>query len=115
MPPFTLSLTTSERVHWRALPWLILVIGSFLSCVLFTSIRQQNMSVLQHEFAIRTGELVAGLERRVAANSQLLSGIGGLFASRGKITLYSRATPERKLPRHSRSGLYSADPCGAAG
>ncbi|MGL4207694.1 MAG: diguanylate cyclase domain-containing protein [Aeromonadaceae bacterium] len=86
MPSSKPPASMPKRYYWHGLPWLILVIGTLLSCVLFASIRQHNMDVVQHEFAIRTGELVAGFERRIAANSQLLSGVGGLFASRGNIT-----------------------------
>lgn len=88
MPSIKLALLSSLRTYWRSLPWWILAIGLLLSCLLFVNIRQHNQSVMQHEFAIRSGELVAGLERRLAANVQLLSGVGGLFASRGKVSRY---------------------------
>lgn len=97
-----LRLPTLARRYWRALPWLILIIGLILSCALFVNICQHNIRGVQNEFAIRTGELVAGLERKMAANIHLLHGVSGLFASSTDITRheFQRYIQELRLNEH---------------
>lgn len=76
----------SGRWPLRVLPALILVTGIFLTWLLAAQMRQDEIAQGHVAFEIRAKELVAGIERRLASNGQILRGVAGLFASSGEVT-----------------------------
>ena len=70
----------------RFLPWLILVGGLALTCLLVSQIHQHEIEMERSEFDLRVNELVSGLQNRMTANAQILRGVSGLFMSSHDIT-----------------------------
>ena len=70
-----------ETGFFRAMPGLILILGLTLTYLQVSALQQREKEVAEAAFGIRAGELVAGLERRMLTNTQILRGAAGLFAS----------------------------------
>lgn len=71
----------SKRWLLLGIPWLILGIGLTLTWLLAARLQRDEQAHNQSEFQVRTSEVLAGIERRLEANGQLLRGVVGLFAS----------------------------------
>lgn len=72
-----------ERLRpWlRLAPFLVLGAGLGLTWVLTGHLHQKTQLAERLALEIRTDEIVSGLERRLAANGEILRGVAGLFSS----------------------------------
>ncbi|WP_081411249.1 CHASE domain-containing protein [Anaeroarcus burkinensis] len=69
-----------------ALPLLLLVVGLSVTWLQVSMMQEREKEVVREEFEIRTGELVAGLERRMLSQAQILLGVAGVFDSSDFVT-----------------------------
>ncbi|HWR39261.1 MAG TPA: diguanylate cyclase [Patescibacteria group bacterium] len=79
--PDLMTSFNPRRWFWRMLPWCILILGLALTWLNASLTRQQEQITEHNEFAVRSTELAAGLERYLAFHAQVLRGAGALFAS----------------------------------
>ena len=74
------GLMKRKWLAW-ALPLLLLVVGLSVTWLQVSMMQEREKEVVREEFEIRTGELVAGLERRMLSQAQILLGVAGVFDS----------------------------------
>jgi PAS domain S-box-containing protein len=63
----------------QAVPWLILTAGIALSLLIWHSAQQRNDERARIEFEHLADRVLASIDRRIEANSQVLRGVEGLF------------------------------------
>ncbi len=104
MPATHTPLNTVTRRVMRWLPVLILLGGAGLTWLQFEAFSQRESRERIARIELHTGELVAALERRLAANEVLLRGVAGLFASSDRVdeqefrTFVAGMNPARNYP-----------------
>ena len=74
------GLMKRKWLAW-ALPLLLLVLGLSMTWLQVSMMQEREKEVVREEFEIRAGELVAGLERRMLSQEQILWGVAGVFDS----------------------------------
>ncbi|MDD2664757.1 MAG: CHASE domain-containing protein [Dechloromonas sp.] len=75
--------TPQQRLRpWlRLLPAVVLVAGLGITWLLTEQLQRKSLQAERLELEIRTDEILGGLERRLAANGEILRGVAGLFSS----------------------------------
>ena len=76
---------TVRRWIWMLLPVFILLIGFGMTWLHAALSEQSETEAAQINFHVRTHEIIAGLERRMAFHEQVLRGIIGLFLSSDEV------------------------------
>nr|WP_320147716.1 CHASE domain-containing protein [uncultured Anaeromusa sp.] len=79
------GLMKRKWLAW-ALPLLLLVLGLSVTWLQVSMMQEREKEVVREEFEIRTGELVAGLERRMVNHAQVLLGVAGVFNAEEHVT-----------------------------
>ena len=79
------GLMKRKWLAW-ALPLLLLVLGLSMTWLQVSMMQEREKEVVREEFEIRAGELVAGLERRMLSQEQILWGVAGVFDSSDFVT-----------------------------
>ncbi|MFZ2947932.1 MAG: CHASE domain-containing protein [Desulfuromonadaceae bacterium] len=79
----SLSTSTKELGNraLRVLPFFVIAVGLALTWTLSTEFNRRDTDVEHEEFKQRVSGVIAGLERRLAANEHILRGVAGLFSS----------------------------------
>lgn len=92
------------RVYAAKLPWLVLLLGLFLSVVQYQWSIEKQRRAQQTMFEKRVDQVVQGLKRRLEGNFQVLRGVRGLFTADDHVTrnefraYYQALTIDRLYP-----------------
>lgn len=78
------TLLKAKRIQ-RALPWLILLIGLFITFSLRHTALQENHKNVEDRFHFRANEMVSNIQSRLLSYKEILLGAKGLFVSSNDI------------------------------
>ncbi|WP_236261621.1 sensor domain-containing diguanylate cyclase [Pseudogulbenkiania ferrooxidans] len=96
------TVPTPGRPLFRALPWLILIVGVALTALQAQHMRTREAALARAKFEIRVTELVSGFEHRMIVQAQILRGVAGLFAASAEVERdeFRRYVQGLELPRY---------------
>ncbi|SMF56772.1 CHASE domain-containing protein [Pseudogulbenkiania subflava] len=96
------TVSTPGRPLFRALSWLILIVGVALTGLQAEHMRTREAALARAKFEIRVTELVSGFEHRMVVQAQILRGVAGLFAASAAVDRdeFRRYVQGLELPRY---------------